>query len=595
MKKSCKSITTLVLLIFTLSCVFVSGTAFADEGALPNPVAHYKLDGDTRDSSGANHGSIVGNITYVDAVSGKGAKFDGKSCIEVKHNASLNLEEGFTFSVWIYKDDIRPKRNQPILSKLGSELDSNSPSYQLLDYDMEPQVIVYDEYENHAIMRSKWLDFHKWTLLTVTNDGEAVRFYYNGVLTDDLDEYTIIPASNGKLVIGKSNFWSETSFFKGIMDDLRIYNVALTPSQVEAIYNTAMKGPGKDLVEKPNKLVAHYKFDGSLLDETLYGNNGELVGTATGITYDYGKDERAAKFDGKSYIKVKDSDSLDLNTGFTFSLWYKKDPTSKDRLVPFLKKQKSSYSADESSYFFYEYDSVYRLNMFDIYGNSTGGAYTDFEPESDKWIFSTVTYDSESLRFFVDGVLVEEHPIEGVLYHSSGDLLIGGNTGWLGTAFFKGLMDDLRIYNYPLTPKEVKALFDSYKPKTVIMLQVDNPMMKLNGVEMEVDPGKGTKPVIVKGRTLVPIRAIVEGLGGKVLWDGATKKVTIELDTIKMELWLDNPIAYVNGVKTDLAALNYVPPQVINGRTMLPLRFVTDSLGCELEWDAATKGITIIK
>ncbi len=122
-----------------------------------------------------------------------------------------------------------------------------------------------------------------------------------------------------------------------------------------------------------------------------------------------------------------------------------------------------------------------------------------------------------------------------------------------------------------------------------IILQIDNPYMTVNGVKKEIDPGRGTVPVIVKGRTLVPIRAIIEEMGGEILWDSGERKVTIKLKTTTIELWIDKKSAKVNGALKDLD----VPPTIINGRTMLPLRFVAENLGCEVLWDGQTKTITI--
>ncbi len=122
-----------------------------------------------------------------------------------------------------------------------------------------------------------------------------------------------------------------------------------------------------------------------------------------------------------------------------------------------------------------------------------------------------------------------------------------------------------------------------------IILQINNPQMIVNGVKKEIDPGRGTVPVIVKGRTLVPIRAIIEEMGGEISWDGTERKVTIKLKEIIIELWIDKTVAKVNGVVKTLD----VPPQIINGRTMLPLRFVVEELGCTVDWDGTTKTITI--
>ncbi len=144
--------------------------------------------------------------------------------------------------------------------------------------------------------------------------------------------------------------------------------------------------------------------------------------------------------------------------------------------------------------------------------------------------------------------------------------------------------------------KTTKTIIVTYKPQTVITLQPDNPMMTLNGVQKEIDPGRGTKPVIIPkwGRTVVPIRAIVEALGGTIEWDGTERKVTINFNGTVIELWIDKPQARVNGEMKWIDPDNHdVKPIIINDRTMLPLRFVAEALGCKVEWDAATRTITI--
>jgi ligand-binding sensor domain-containing protein len=131
---------------------------------------------------------------------------------------------------------------------------------------------------------------------------------------------------------------------------------------------------------------------------------------------------------------------------------------------------------------------------------------------------------------------------------------------------------------------------------TTIQLWPDNPMMTVNGKSQEIDPGRGTKPVIIPAwsRTVVPIRAIVEALGGTISWDGTERKVTINFKTTAIELWIDNSQAKVNGTMVYIDPDNHsVKPIIINDRTMLPLRFVAESLGCEVGWDNDTRTITI--
>jgi hypothetical protein len=123
----------------------------------------------------------------------------------------------------------------------------------------------------------------------------------------------------------------------------------------------------------------------------------------------------------------------------------------------------------------------------------------------------------------------------------------------------------------------------------VIILQIDNPYMKVNGSEKEIDPGKGTAPVIVSGRTLVPIRAIIESMGGTIDWYSPERKVTVQQNGSLIELWIGKTTTRVNGV----SKITDVAPNIINERTMLPLRFVSENLGCDVKWHENTKEVTI--
>lgn len=104
-----------------------------------------------------------------------------------------------------------------------------------------------------------------------------------------------------------------------------------------------------------------------------------------------------------------------------------------------------------------------------------------------------------------------------------------------------------------------------------------------NAVDLYIDLDKidtDTPPTIVSGRTLVPMRAIFEALGADVEWDNESRTATgIRGNTI-VSVQIDNTIAYVNGV----AYILDVPAQIINSRTMVPARFVSEAMGCTVTW-----------
>ncbi|MCX6083504.1 MAG: stalk domain-containing protein [Caldiserica bacterium] len=128
------------------------------------------------------------------------------------------------------------------------------------------------------------------------------------------------------------------------------------------------------------------------------------------------------------------------------------------------------------------------------------------------------------------------------------------------------------------------------QPRMVLVLHVGSPTMQVGSSSVVLD----ALPVIVEGRTLVPIRAVVESLGGTVAWDAGSRTVTISLDGTELKLVIGKSSALVNGKSTPVDSTNpNVVPQILNSRTMLPLRFVAESLGTDVQWEDLTQTITI--
>lgn len=179
-----------------------------------------------------------------------------------------------------------------------------------------------------------------------------------------------------------------------------------------------------------------------------------------------------------------------------------------------------------------------------------------------------------------------------VNYNESCSFTITASTGYrikdvIVDGVSKGPLSSYKFTNID-TNHTIRAVFE--RVYTTIVLRVDSTFFTVNGSGRYLD----SPPVIKNGRTLVPIKPIVESLGGSVGWNGTERKVSVILEGTTIELWIGKNTALVNGLKVPIDPANpKVVPEIINGRTMLPLRFVAENLGAEVQWDGSTKTITI--
>ena len=96
-------------------------------------------------------------------------------------------------------------------------------------------------------------------------------------------------------------------------------------------------------------------------------------------------------------------------------------------------------------------------------------------------------------------------------------------------------------------------------------------------------------PVIISDRVLVPMRGIFETLDAKIGWEETTKMALATRGEHYVSVQIGNTDAFLNGEKLTLD----VAPQIVNSRTLVPIRFVSESLGCKVDWDDSTKTVVI--
>ena len=131
------------------------------------------------------------------------------------------------------------------------------------------------------------------------------------------------------------------------------------------------------------------------------------------------------------------------------------------------------------------------------------------------------------------------------------------------------------------------TLYAKWKENNEIILTIGSRKISVFGREIKND----VAPKIVNDRTMLPIRIVAESLGGTVTWNDELQRVTIQKGADVILITIGADTAYVNGTAVKLDAAAFVE----NGRTYLPLRFVSETLGAQVAWNEAEKTVTITK
>jgi hypothetical protein len=171
----------------------------------------------------------------------------------------------------------------------------------------------------------------------------------------------------------------------------------------------------------------------------------------------------------------------------------------------------------------------------------------------------------------------EDNPIDSSIV--TGNInIIGDNMDTLDNALMTIFMEPAVSDNYD----KICPLFEKSNI-TGIKMFVDGQLIEFSKYE-------NVNPAIIDGRVLVPLRAIAESLGATVDWIQEEKLIKIKLYDNTVELVLDSKTALKSGSKINLD----VPAKVINGRTLVPVRFISESFSKTVEWHPYNEKLSVL-
>lgn len=215
------------------------------------------------------------------------------------------------------------------------------------------------------------------------------------------------------------------------------------------------------------RLVAYYPFDNEIANDISSNkNDGKINGGVTSYNDRFGNPCGALYFNGKNaFIEVPNSKSLEsIRDYLSVSVWFYIDKTSYNKVMRDVSILCKADNSDET-----ESSPQYRVQVLQMAKQSVISLNTafvrnddDFMNHSiafDTWNFLCVTYNGSEVRMYLNGELVWSNPFNETFYKNKSALFIAKDPPG-GLEYFRGAMDDLKIYNGVLSAQQIREMYN---------------------------------------------------------------------------------------------------------------------------------------
>jgi triacylglycerol esterase/lipase EstA (alpha/beta hydrolase family) len=265
-----------------------------------------------------------------------------------------------------------------------------------------------------------------------------------------------------------------------------------------------------------NGLVAYYPFNGNANDESGNENNGAVSG-ATLTTDRFGNDDSAFEFDGSDdYIEISHDPVLNISDSIAISIWIKYDNSPASSYEDIVMKGNSTYG--------FQFSLSDGQIMFHVLSDGWRNLNSGVTPEPNKWYHIVGTYDGKVQKIYINGELKATADWEGTIATSTDPLYFGykvaGDNNW-----YKGSLDDFRLYNRSLTATEVDSLY--HESGWPITPRVDLMVDALNYYPSEGD----TSRTSISPSEKLTVSWQVENSGDSITGAGWSEQVSLVTDS----------------------------------------------------------------
>jgi hypothetical protein len=482
-------------------------------------IALYTMDYDASDAGGLYDGTPTNVDFGVEGQINYGARFNGTSAYISTGGSIVNSLTSITVAGWFYTE---PNTNYSYALHFGTTgTDGDAISISRWNNTASGGFGAYTLYANigsGSVDGNYTLNENTWYHIAITWTGTTMKFYVNGNLETTATTSSLsIPASGnsgyiGRYIINQSFNW------KGTIDQLRIFNKALSSDEVSTLYaeTACVYTCTTDTVDYPTTNVAYYKLDNSAEDET-----GIYDGTATNINYTFGRFGQAAVFNGSSsYITINSTSTTPFDASsedFSISAWINVSSFQNDACII----SKWGSTSTNQSYFFGFGGSAdnTKLIVYEKSGSTTHVINsTSTTITTGSWFHVAYVRNPTQTIIYINGVAETFSNTNTINSGNSQPIIVGRQEGYAGTSF-NGKIDQVRIFSSALTSTQVTELYEEYECEDTSTF---NPVLYTGNGSTQYISNVGFEPdlVWIKARSVNydhQLHDIVRGAGNGIL------------------------------------------------------------------------------